>query len=375
MSLVIIVSILFLAFANGANDNFKGVATLFGSATTTFNRALLWATVTTLLGSLAALILAQELLSTFSGKGLVPDSVIADPIFAAAVGFGAAATVFLATRLGFPISTTHALTGALVGAGLAISPAGVTFTKLGSAFVLPLILSPVISIALASLIYPIARAVRVKCGISSRSCLCVGTEVVAMLPMAHRPGDAIPLSALAVIPIVHAGVSPECRMLYSGSVLGIEARPILDVLHYISSGLVGFARGLNDTPKIVALLLLSQVLSPKFGFILVAFAIAIGGLISAKRVAETMSHKITSMNAGQGFIANSVTAFLVVFASRLGIPVSTTHVSCGALFGIGLTTGKAHLRMIMNILLAWITTLPAAMLMSALTVVTMRLVN
>ena len=70
------VSCIFLAYANGANDNFKGVATLFGSGTTSYKKALWWATFTTLLGSLAALFISTKLVTAFSGKGLVPDSVV-----------------------------------------------------------------------------------------------------------------------------------------------------------------------------------------------------------------------------------------------------------------------------------------------------------
>jgi len=98
-----------LAYANGANDNFKGVATLLGSGTTDRRRALIWATVTTLLGSMCAIWLAGELLARFSGKGIVPDSLTANPEFATAVAIGAGLTVLLATRLGMPISTTHSL--------------------------------------------------------------------------------------------------------------------------------------------------------------------------------------------------------------------------------------------------------------------------
>ncbi len=89
-------------------------------------------------------------------------------------------------------------------------------------------------------------------------------------------------------------------------------------------------------------------------------AIAMGGLLAARRVAQTMSHRITGMNDGQAFTANLVTAGLVIVASRLGMPVSTTHVSCGSLFGIGLVNGHAHLKVIGQILLAWLTTLPLA---------------
>lgn len=117
-------------------------------------------------------------------------------------------------------------------------------------------------------------------------------------------------------------------------------------------------RGLNDTPKIAALLLLAPALGGFGSTSLVGIAIAIGGIMSARRVAETMSQKITSMNHGQGFTANFITSLIVIGASRLGLPVSTTHVSCGSLFGIGTITRQAHWSMIGKILGAWLITLP-----------------
>src|SRR5262249_30716121 len=92
---------------------------------------------------------------------------------------------------------------------------------------------------------------------------------------------------------------------------------------------------------------------------------AIGGLVNARKIAETMSKKITAMNPGQGFTANLVTAVLVTSASRLGLPVSTTHVSCGSLFGIGVVNRKAQVKTILGILLAWVTTLPVAAALAA----------
>ncbi len=145
--------VLFLAYANGANDNFKGVATLYGSATTTYRNALWWATLATVLGALAAILIGSGLVATFSGKGLVPDPVVKMKAFSLAVVFGAAATVMCATRFGFPISTTHALTWALVGAGVLASPSGVHYGKLGSSFFLPLLVSPVLALLLSMLAY------------------------------------------------------------------------------------------------------------------------------------------------------------------------------------------------------------------------------
>ena len=79
-----------------------------------------------------------------------------------------------------------------------------------------------------------------------------------------------------------------------------------------------------------------------------------GGLLNARKVAETMSKGITVMNHGQGFTANLTTAILVVLASLFGLPVSTTHVSVGSLFGSGWTTGQANLRTINAIILSWV---------------------
>ena len=73
------------AFANGANDNFRGVATLFGYGTARYRTVLIWATLTTLGGSLLALVLAAGLVDTFKGKGLLPDAGTADARFLFAV--------------------------------------------------------------------------------------------------------------------------------------------------------------------------------------------------------------------------------------------------------------------------------------------------
>ena len=118
LAAALFVATCFLACANGSNDNFKGVATLFGSDTTDYKRALWWATLTTAAGSAGSVFLAQTLIRNFSDKGLVPDAVAGTPDFLLAVVIGAGLTVIIATLTGFPISTSHSLIGALVGAGL-----------------------------------------------------------------------------------------------------------------------------------------------------------------------------------------------------------------------------------------------------------------
>lgn len=356
----------FLAFSNGANDNFKGVATLLGSKTASYKITLLWATLTTLAGSIAAVFLAQKLMANFSGKGLVPDEVVQLTSFSVSVGLASAATVFLATRFGFPISTTHALTGALVGAGLVASPSGVNTAKLFSAFFLPLLVSPFLAIAAALVLYPIFSYSRRKLGVERESCLCIGNEVLAAAPAGLPAGASAAMVQVECCPQVSIGTKVSCEERYVGQVWGISAKGVLDVAHFLSAGLVSFARGLNDTPKIAAIFLIGNAVAPGSAVAIVAGMIAVGGLLYAKRIADTMSFQITEMNDGQGFTANFVTGLIAIGASQMGLPVSTTHVSCGSLFGIGTITKQAHWSSITRIVLAWIITLPVAGLLGSI---------
>lgn len=311
---MMLTAILFLAvgavaFTNGANANFKGVASLYGSGTASLRVALWWGTATTFAGSIAAAFLADALWKAFTGNGLAPEALAKTPAFLAAVALGAALTSFLATRLGFPVSTTHALVGALIGAGLAGNWSGFDYSALWMTFVVPLLASPLVAAVLGAIVYLVLRLMR---------------------------------------------LAPDERTV------------TLDVLHYASAGAASFARGLNDTPKMAALLMLVMEEHKFWAYVLVAALIALGGLLDADGVAETLGKKVTDMNPGQGFAASLVTAGLVTTASLHSQPVSTTHVSVGSLIGIGGTTGQANWLMIGEILLAWISTVPCGALLGAL---------
>jgi len=359
----------FLAYANGANDNFKGVATLFGSRTTDYRKALWWATGTTLAGSCAAVLLSGGLVKAFSGKGLVPDVLTHDPHFLLAVGLGAALTVMLATVTGFPISTTHALTGSLVGAGLTAVGA-VNAGKLGQSFFIQLAVSPFLSFASTAVLYPLFRFARLRLGIERQMCLCIDGGVPQ--PVMIQPNGTAVLRSTGLS--LSVGQLSACTERYQGHLLGIDSQWVLDRLHFLSAGAVSFARGLNDTPKIVALLIAAQALRIPLSTSLLAIglAMAVGGLLNAKRVAMTMSERITTMNHGQGFTANLVTAVLVTLASQWGLPVSTTHVSCGSLFGLGTVNRSARWDVVRNIVLSWLVTLPLA---AGLAVLVYRLIG
>lgn len=355
---LIALTVALLAYANGANDNFKGVASLYGSRTCGYRTALTWATLTTAGGSIAAIYLASALLKNFSGKGLVPDALSNSPAFLLAVACGAGATVLLATWLGFPISTTHGLTGALLGAGLTAGSNLVNFSVLGKTFVMPLLLSPALAVATGAALYLVLKGLRVATGIRAETCVCVGDEWV---PVTNGCGAAIAKTMTTVT----TGEAAECERRYHGSLFGIQAQQALDALHFLSAGAVSFARGLNDTPKIAALLLVTAALKTPWNLVVVAVAMAAGGLLNARHVAHTMSYKLTGMNPGQGFSANLSTALLVTTASFHGLPVSTTHVSVGSLLGMGTATGQAKWCSALPVLASWVITLPVAALLAA----------
>src|SRR5215212_7672192 len=186
----------FLAYSNGANDNFKGVATLFGSGTMSYRSAITWATISTFAGSMTSLFLAETLLKNFSGRGLVPDELAASPQFVLAVGLAAGLTVMLATLTGFPISTTHGLVGALVGAGLAAVGTSINFSALGTLFFLPLLVSPLIAVGVGVVSYVAARGLRVKLGVKKEWCVCVD-QVVHIVPI-PQPAGLLALAPVSV---------------------------------------------------------------------------------------------------------------------------------------------------------------------------------
>lgn len=362
LSLLLVGATCLLAYSNGANDNFKGVASLFGSGTTDYRTALAWGTFSTFLGSLASVVLAQGLLSAFSGKGLVPPAIASGELFLLSVAAGAGGTVILATILGFPISTTHSLVGAIVGAGVLGAGGDLDLTVLATTFVVPLVVSPFAAVVLAGVLYWGLHRGRLWIGVTKDTCVCLGEPVPAL----EMGGGSLAVVQRSTAPArLVVDTEHRCAESYAGRFVGVRWQRLMDMAHFMSAGVVSFARGLNDTPKIAALLLAVQVLDVQGGLIAVGVAIAVGGLLSARRVALTMAQKITSMNHGQGFAANIATGVLVIWASRLGLPVSTTHVSVGSLFGIGVTTGQADLTVMRNVVLSWVLTLPCAAALAA----------
>ncbi len=364
--LLIFASMIFLAYANGANDNFKGVATLFGSHTLSHRNSLIWATVTTLAGALTAAFFATELAKVFSGKGLVPDALITSPEFMLSVMMGAALTVFVAAKAGIPISTTHSLIGGLVGAGLVAAGSDMNLDALGSTYLIPLAISPLIAVVVAGFLYYILTTIRKRFRIHKQSCLCVGERRLDVaVPEGVSP--SVVFSSLDIVIDDQENCDIKAIDVYQGRMFGIGIQGVVDAIHVLSAGAVSFARGLHDTPKIVGVAMAAGALDLYWVTFIAAIAMTLGGIFQSQKIAKTMSKDITSINHGQGLAANLVTSVMVLFASKWGVPVSTTHVSCGSIFGIGSINGETNWSIVRNIVFAWVLTLPIAAVIAGIT--------
>ncbi len=308
MSILFFAIVALLAFANGANDNFKGVATLWGGGDLTYRQAWWVANGATLLGAILAVFLGAAVAATFSGKGVVGAEVLESQAFAIAFAAGAALTVLLATVLRYPISTTHSILGSLAGAGIALSAGDVNFDTLIKNGAIPLVLSPAIAGGMTFILWKLRN-------------------------LFFKP-------------------------VFENETVAKASKP----LHVLSGASVCFSRAVNDTPKIASIALLGTAagMSGVTIYAAIGIVMTLGGMIFVRKIAEVMSQKITVMTPAQGLTGNLVTAFLVIFASKLGLAVSTTHVSVGSLFGLGAVTGQGHIKKILEIFLSWVLTLPIA---------------
>jgi PiT family inorganic phosphate transporter len=358
VALVLVLLTLGVAYANGANDVSKGIATLVGSGVTNLRRALFWGTAWTVAGGVLAGFASQGLVAVFSGKGLLATPVNG-LLFPGAVAAGAIGWLIVATRTGMPVSTTHALVGGLVGTALAAQGvAGVNWGGVIRKTALPLAVSPLLALALMVAVFPLIGLVFRR---FNRYCVCVErTEpVVAM---------AGPAAALAQGSSLHVIAGADCPPAV------VARMNAMDSLHWVSAGCTSLFRGLNDTPKILAIGAAAGASAGVGGhwlFLLTVLAMGAGSFVAGRRVTETLAQKVTRIAPDDGFAGNLVTSALVGLASLLTLPVSTTHVSSGAILGIGMHRKDVRWRIVRDIALAWIITLPVAGMIAALVYLTL----
>ncbi|GLW22549.1 anion permease [Microbispora triticiradicis] len=340
MEVLVLLLVLLLAAANGANDVPKGVATLAGAGVTKIRTAIAWGTVATALGCLVSLTLASKMTQLFS-KGIV--SATPTPAFTVAVLIGTIFWVVLATVLKLPVSTTHALVGSLLGAGSLFAGSSVEWSGLLGKVVQPLLLSILVAYAISAVL-----------GIITRKVVTIRTARRERTPAPVPDGDAAPVGGRG------ATVTAQVEQTKAQKAIGIA--------HWATSGLASFARGLNDAPKIVAIGSFALVggMTPTGLLFAVTAAMAVGGVVAGSRIADRLAYSVIKIPHVEGFTANLTTAGLVGLGAVLGLPMSTTQVSAGAISGIAANDlSRLNKKTVRDLLIAWLCTPPVAAAVAA----------
>ena len=351
LAILTIAGAAFLAFANGANDVSKGVATLAGSRRASYRTAIAWGTFWTCAGGAASLVISVGLVKAFTSAIIGPD-VLSMPSFPIAVALGAAAWVILASLTGLPVSTTHALTGALVGVALTVGGTGaVNWWVLASSIAAPLALSPLASAFIGYGMHAVAERL-------APACVCVEDDIHAFAANADGTVTGVLLPQIVTSATGCSTATTDRRFLPAGT------------LHWGSAAALSFARGVNDNAKIAAVAALGLSASGAqlwVAFAVTAAAMTLGSYVAGLRVTQTLGERVVHMDRDTGLAASFVAAALVMTASFYTLPVSTTHVSTGAIVGAGVRQGNGAVawRHVGALVIAWVGTLPIAAALAA----------
>ncbi|MBI3193202.1 MAG: inorganic phosphate transporter [Ignavibacteriae bacterium] len=375
IEIVLIILVGILSYANGANDISKGISTLVGSGVSDVKRALLWGTLWTTAGTLVAAQFSTAMMKTFA-TGMILSNIPITVVMLSVV-IGTSMWVWFATRTGLPVSTTHAITGSMIGViilsgGLAHSA---PMSNLIAKIITPLLISPIAAFALA---FAFNQLFHRRIEKLNASCVCMTKKPLARIPVfaiqTSSNNTLVQGMSMQDVPVqltpIH-GTVEECSKAASV----VAKLGILDAAHYVSAGLTSFARGLNDAPKIIPFLLLAPAINviPLYGYIYIGIAMALGGLVSGLRVIRTLSERITSLSHTDGFLANIITSSLVGLGAWFGLPMSTTHVSTSSIVGAGVSQKKTvSWKVILEIATAWVVTLPISAFIAAVTAIVLQ---
>jgi len=391
---------LYMAWAIGANDVANAMGTSVGSGALTLWGAVLVAGVLEFAG---AFLVGGHVTKTIRGGILDPTIAAAAPeaiVYGMLAALCAAATwLVLATRAGWPVSTTHSIVGAIVGFG--VVGLGVDAVEWGRLFpiVSSWVLSPLLSGTLAFLVFnlirrtildnqdPIAQVKRwgpvhifalvVVLGLVT---LYKGLKHLKLdLDLPQALGGAVALGFVAALVghlfIRRVRVAPEADRDFHYATV----ERMFGILQIASAGAVAFAHGSNDVANsigpLAAVLHIADTGRVEAAAPVPAWVLGVGGAgivaglaMWGYRVIRTIGTRITELTPTRGYAAEFAAAATIVLASRLGIPVSTTHTLVGAVLGVGLARGMAalDLRVVGTIVLSWVVTIPAGAALAAL---------
>lgn len=377
----------YMAWNIGANDVANSMASSVGSKAITLRQAIFIAGILNIVG---ATFIGSHVTNTIR-KGIVSPDVLNDPhmalIGALAALLSAALWVSFATWKSLPVSTTHSIVGAMVGFGLVAGGfSAVNWGKLG-AVVLSWIVSPVFSLVISFLMFQLIVKLVLKRFRSYEAALKfspffigLAVFVCAMSFLFKTPlGKSVELSssmAATISIVISVTLGFGFKYLIAGFLKNKKDRGAEDVFKRIQIGTacyVALAQGANDVANAIGPLAVIYFIVKTgsvgatvpvpvflllFGGVGIAFGIAMGG----SRVIKTVGERITTLSNTRGFAVEFSTATTVLIASKMGLPVSTTHAAIGGVMGVGLARGieAVNFGIIFKIMLYWVLTVPVA---------------
>jgi PiT family inorganic phosphate transporter len=365
-----------LNFVNGLNDAAHSIATVVATKSLSpWNAVLL-----TSLCNMAGPFIFTTAVATTIGTAIVhPNSL--NPV-AIVVAMGTAiALVFVATRSGLPISSSHAMVGGLLGAGIgAFGPAAVilpgasTFIDIGIAAIVG-------AIAGGAVLGVLTAALRgdIRSGIIIGA-VCGGTLVIPLL-MLTGVLKVTGLLAIILFIFISPVMGTSSAFIFNIVISHLfqkrkqnRVRRIFQPLHIVACLFQAAGHGANDGQHavglIAALLVSAGVLStfsiPPWVLMSSAVAIGLGTVFGGWDVVDKMAKKITKIRPYQGFSAATAGSVTLAMVTSYGVPVSSTHVISGAIVGVGATRGKNAVQweVVREMLTAWVITIPLAMAVS-----------
>jgi len=381
----------YMAWNIGANDVANSMASAVGAKAITIRQAVFIAGILNVVG---ATFIGSHVTNTIR-KGIVSTQVLSDPhlalIGALSALLAAALWISFATWKSLPVSTTHSIVGAMIGFGLMAGGVSViNWGKLG-AVILSWVISPVFSLVIAFLIFKlIVRVILSKKDAFARGLafapFFIGlTLFVVVLSFVFKTplGKTLALTmvealltalALAMVGGL-AGAALLKRFVGPDAENGVEE--IFRRIQIGTSCYVALAQGANDVANAIGPLAViyfivttgsigAMVPVPLFLLLFGGLGIAFGIAMAGYRVMDTIGHKITTLTNTRGFAVDFSAATTVLLASKLGLPVSTTHAAVGGVMGVGLAHGfeAVNFKIILQIMLYWVLTVPAAALTS-----------
>ena len=361
--LIIVAAVIggYMALTIGANDVANNVGPAVGARALTMMGALIIAAIFECAG---ALIAGGDVVTTISqdiiDPALVPSGAIFVSVMMSAL-LASALWVHLATYLGAPVSTTHAIVGGVLGAGVAALGTGVVDWFVVSAIIFSWLMSPVIGGVVAALflafikvnlIYQndkIAAARRwVPALVSLMAATFAGYLIVKGLSHVWRPGLPI-VAALVVLTfaVTYVLAKPWVHAQSEGMENRNQSlRKLFNLPLICSAALLSFAHGSNDVANAVGPLaailhsiedgeLSVEVGVPFWVMLIGAAGISLGLFLFGPRIVRIVGEEITKMNPMRAYCVALSAGLTVLVASQLGLPVSTTHIAVGAVFGVG----------------------------------------